>query len=580
MLTLEEKSILEEISFEEPKMLLYKFNNLIRQSGSEDERKAAYYIGERLAGFGMDYEILWPEIYLSTPVKAELKIIGQNEEINVKTPSYSMSTGDKWVDGELIYASSYRPPYATDEFEYKLRFESDPKGKIVICDGIPSPDKVNDIISNKGVAAIFVQSGERIHEGICTSVWGSPGYEDLANINRIPVVSVNKPDGKRLIESLKENKVRAALRTLLDDGWKKCPLVLTKILGCESPEKFILLHGHIDSWHKGIGDNALGNATMLEIARVLQNNRSKLKKSVWIAWWPGHSTGRYAGSTWFADQFAMEFHDNCIAQVNCKSTGCVNANTYDGIMWTEEMDDFCRQIVVSVTGIEPKWTRPHRAGDYSFNNIGISSFFMLSSTMSREKMEKLGYYEVYGCGGNIEWHTENDDMSIVDEKIFLRDTKLYLAGIYKMVNEPLLPVNIKKLLESMRSYLHEYQTAAGDSFDFGIVFDELRNLELSVEEFYDKVGEYRNDSQKSDMICNTILRIVRKLIRINYTSRQEFRHDPAAMMPPIPDLAPVLMLNSMSNTDQKFLVTQLVRARNRVLHALKECRQIIMDVSL
>ena len=280
MLTLEEKSILEEISFEEPKMLLYKFNNLIRQSGSEDERKAAYYIGERLAGFGMDYEILWPEIYLSTPVKAELKIIGQNEEINVKTPSYSMSTGDKWVDGELIYASSYRPPYATDEFEYKLRFESDPKGKIVICDGIPSPDKVNDIISNKGVAAIFVQSGERIHEGICTSVWGSPGYEDLANINRIPVVSVNKPDGKRLIESLKENKVRAALRTLLDDGWKKCPLVLTKILGCESPEKFILLHGHIDSWHKGIGDNALGNATMLEIARVLQNNRSKLKKSV------------------------------------------------------------------------------------------------------------------------------------------------------------------------------------------------------------------------------------------------------------------------------------------------------------
>ena len=73
--------------------------------------------------------------------------------------------------------------------------------------------------------------------------------------------------------------------------------------------------------------------------------------------------------------------------------------------------------------------------------------------------------------------------------------------------------------------------------------------------------------------------IVRKLIRINYTSRQEFRHDPAAMMPPIPDLAPVLMLNSMSNTDQKFLVTQLVRARNRVLHALKECRQIIMDVS-
>lgn len=580
MLTLEEKSILKEITFDEPKLLLYKFNNLIRQSGSEDERRAAYYISERLDSYGVDNEILWPEIYLSTPVKAELKIIGQNEEINVKTPSYSMSTGGKWVDGELIYASSYRPPYAADEFEYRLRFESDPKGKIVICEGIPSPDKVNDIINNKGVAAIFVQSGEDIHEGICTSVWGSPGYEDLANINRIPVVSVNNPDGRRLIEYLKHGKVRVAVRTLLDEGWKKCPLVLTKILGYENPEKFLLLHGHMDSWHKGIGDNALGNATMLEIARVLQNNRSKLKKSVWIAWWPGHSTGRYAGSTWFADRFAMEFYDNCIAQVNCESTGCVNANTYDGIMWTEDMDDFCRDIVVDVTGIEPKWTRPIRAGDYSFNNIGISSFFMLSSNMSKEKIEKLGYYEVYGCGGNIEWHTENDDMRIVDEKIFLRDTRLYLAGIYKMVNEPQLPINIKKLLESMKNYLNEYQAAAGDSFDFGIVFNEIISLELLVDELYYKADKYKNENEKNHIICNTILRIVRKLIRINYTSRQEFKHDPAAMMPPIPDLAPVLMINNISNGDQKFLITQLIRARNRVIYTLRECQQIIADISL
>lgn len=578
MITLEERAILNEISFNEPKLLLYKFNSLIRQSGSEDERKAAYYIAERLNNYGIDNEILWPEIYLSTPIKAELKIIGLNKEIKVKTPSYSMSTGDKWVDGELIYASSYRPPYATDEFEYKLRFENDPKDKIVICEGIPSPDKVNDIISKKGVAAIFIQPGENIHEGICTSVWGSPGYEDLPNINRIPVVSVNNPDGKRLIEKLKHSKVRVALRTVLEDGWKKCPLVLAKILGYKNSEKFLLLHGHMDSWHKGIGDNALGNATMLEIARVLKNNQDKLKKSVWIAWWPGHSTGRFAGSTWFADHFAMELHDNCIAQVNCESTGCVNAETYDGIMWTEDMDDFCKDLVTSVTGIKPKWKRPQRAGDYSFNNIGVSSFFMLSSTMSKEKMKELGYYEVYGCGGNIEWHTENDDLRIVDENIFLRDTKLYLAGIYRAVNEPQLPIKINKLLSSMKVYLNEYQIAAGDSFDLSVVFDEIENLEKSVDELYKKADEYRDDNEKSDRICNTILRIIRKLIRINYTSRTEFKHDAAVMQPPIPDIAPVIMINNMDENDQKFLITQLIRARNRVIHILRECQQIIIDI--
>ena len=29
-----------------------------------------------------------------------------------------------------------------------------------------------------------------------------------------------------------------------------------------------------------------------------------------IAWWPGHSTGRYAGSTWFADAFALDLDDD------------------------------------------------------------------------------------------------------------------------------------------------------------------------------------------------------------------------------------------------------------------------------
>ena len=66
----------------------------------------------------------------------------------------------------------------------------------------------------------------------------------------------------------------------------------------------MLVHGHYDSWDVGVGDNATGDATLLEIARVLWKNREKLKRSVRIAWWPGHSTGRYAGSTWFADTFA------------------------------------------------------------------------------------------------------------------------------------------------------------------------------------------------------------------------------------------------------------------------------------
>jgi N-acetylated-alpha-linked acidic dipeptidase len=50
--------------------------------------------------------------------------------------------------------------------------------------------------------------------------------------------------------------------------------------------------------------------------------RGELRRSVRIAWWPGHSTGRYAGSTWYADAFAIDLDENCVAQIDCDSPGC------------------------------------------------------------------------------------------------------------------------------------------------------------------------------------------------------------------------------------------------------------------
>lgn len=578
MLTPEENLIFKDVSFNEPSLLLDKFKDLDRISGSPDEEEAAQFIAGRLKNFGISYEILRPEIYLSIPLMAELKIIGQNIDINVKTPAYSMSTGDKWVDGELFFASSYKQPFAWDGFDYKLEFNGDPKGKIVICEGVPSPDKVDDIINNGGIAAVFVQYGERIHECTCTSVWGNPDMDDLSHMVKIPVVSVNNKDGRMLISMLNYGKVRVAIKTLLEEGWKVCPLVLAKIEGYMEPEKFVLLHGHMDSWHKGIGDNALGNATLLETARIINKYKDNLKRSVWIAWWPGHSTGRYGGSAWFADHYAMELYDNCIAQINCESTGCKNADTYDGIVWTEDVDSFCRELVSDVTGIEPVWARPGRAGDYSFNNIGITSLFMLSSTIGKKKLEELNYYEVYGCGGNIEWHTEDDDMRIVDERIFIRDTRMYLAALWRMANADIFPIDSREMLHSMARYLDEYRKISKDEIDLKPIYNEIDTLLAMLDNFYEKARNLGDDHRLQADICDKILKIQRKLIRISYTGRKEFKHDPAAMVPPLPDVAPILKINNIDENTRKFLLTQLIRGRNRVVHALKECEQLIKDI--
>ena len=168
---------------------------------------------------------------------------------------------------------------------------------------------------------------------------------------------------------------------------------------------------------------------MLEIARVLWANQGDLRRSVRIAWWPGHSTGRYAGSAWFADTFAIDLDEHCVAQINCDSPGCRWADVYENVAWMSETEDLCKDVIRAVTGQESHGERPLRAGDYSFNNIGLTSFFMLSSTMTEEKRREMSYYTVGGCGGNIAWHTENDILEIADRQVLLRDIKLYLAAV-------------------------------------------------------------------------------------------------------------------------------------------------------
>ena len=169
---------------------------------------------------------------------------------------------------------------------------------------------------------------------------------------------------------------------------------------------------------------AVGDAALLEVARVLWGVRDKLHRGVRVAWWPAHSTGRYAGSTWFADEFAMELRDHCVAQIDVDSPGCKWATEYTQVMWMAEAEELARESIRAGAGAEAKGMRPLRAGDYSFNQIGLSSLFMLLSNIPEELAKEKGFYPVGGCGGNTAWHTEGDTLEVADAE---RVRALYLA---------------------------------------------------------------------------------------------------------------------------------------------------------
>ena len=236
-------------------------------------------------------------------------------------------------------------------------------GKIVIAEGYPEPSLVARLEAAGAIAQLYVNPGSRIHWSACSPIWGSPGESQMGMKPKTPVVSIDRRGGDLLLEAVADGLDEVVVHAELDEGWYDCPVPVARIDGLR--KDFVLVHGHYDSWDIGIGSNAVGNATMLELARLFHERQGEMRRSLRIAWWPGTLTGSFAGSAWYADNFALEIARNCVAAVNVESPGCLGATDYDDVVWMAEAEDICRAAIASVTEAEPTGGRPPRAGDYS-----------------------------------------------------------------------------------------------------------------------------------------------------------------------------------------------------------------------
>jgi hypothetical protein len=573
MLTPEIKSALDEVSLDEPWSLIERFTTL-RREHPDDVRTACDEIVARLRKHGVPVEVHDPEVFLSLPGKASVS--AGNMTFSAKPMAMSVAHPNGKT-APLAYAPARYARGADELFSRNLvgGEDVDLRGKFVVTEGFGMPGKVSYFEARGALGMIAVNPGKNAHWGICTTVWGTPDLRDLPRKPKIAVVAVNNPDGLQLIEAAKRGE-SATLIANLEEGWFKSPVPVVTIPGAEEPDPFVLLHGHYDSWDFGIGDNAVGDATLLEVARVLWKHRAQLKRSVRIAWWPGHSTGRYAGSTWFADRFAIDLYENCIAQINCDSPGCRWATEYRHISWMDETEPYAQDVIRDVTGQDSWGERPHQAGDYSFNNIGISSFFMLLSTMPDEERERLGYYGVGGCGANIEWHTEEDLIHVADRDILVKDMKIYLAAAMGAANATIAPFDFARTLRGFEETLAKYQEAAGNDFDFADARLAIDELSAALGAFRDFARDVAVMPAASDPVRRAnvaIRRLARLMVPVNYTRGPAFFHDPAESIPALPDLSVALQLPETDARDIGFVKTHLTRGQNRLVAALRDARR-------
>lgn len=553
---------------------------LNRTSGTDGERQAMAYIADSLKACEVEVEVHSFDAYLSYPISGNVTVVtgkGLPNGFAAKTRAFSGNTPPEGLTAELVYVPGGHDLFRDTETHRRLEGVN-VSGKIVLSEA-GSRRNMQAAQERGSVAYLHAwpSDEEVLHEGIVSPVWGSPTPETIASFPRIPVLSITRRSAEALRAALEFGPVVLRLHSVTDTRWRRVTLPVALIPG-QTPE-FLLFSGHVDSWFTGATDNATGNAVTMEIARVLHANRAGLRREVRFAFWPGHSTGRYAGSTWYVDHQWQQIYDHCVLHINCDSPGVLGATVYSPVTASAEVAQFGMEIVRELTGQTVTWERPVRAGDQSFWGAGVPSLFMGLSVRPEGQRAAVG-----GSGFGWWWHTEADTIDKVDASVLQLDTQIYLLAAYRFATSPIPPIKVAAAVAEMQEVVAALENEVSGQFDIAPVSSALTGLRSVAAEF-DAVAEAvaaqatagTADAKRVAIACRAQRAAARALVQVGYTVSNPFDHDPAVPQLPLPSLqeARNLARGTLDPHTVRMLHTWLVRRRNMVVFRLREAAEAL-----
>lgn len=544
------------------------FSALVRNSGSESELAAARYIVDTVRSYGLKPEILELDSLISWPLAGNLTILDENrrevEQVHVRTRSFGAQTPFGGIEASLVHIPFVQSKPRDMIFSHGSAGGDysglDVAGKVVISeDG--GPDGIRRAQERGAIGHLHIWPSDEdvVHEMIASSVWGTPTPESAKRLPTIPVLGVKHADGKRIVRMLMSGPVQARIESNVKTTWMRVPLVTATVPGAGSPD-FLLVGAHIDSWYEGITDNATGDAVLIEMARVLVEHSPGLRCGVRFAWWPGHSTGRYSGSTWYADTQFRELRHHALGYLNIDSPGVRESEVWDCRYNTGEVEQITAGVVRELSGQEPAIRRPLRAADQSFLGVGLPSLGAYRMLPDGHPNRKA----VGGCGGAYWWHSPQDTLDKADTAILADDARVYLTLVARMCTPEAIPYNFVPTAQDFIDHLQLLQDAAGHHLD-------LSSTMRCAEVFKAAASNVRRASTRDTGLLNDVLKRVARIVNpALFTIDGPYEMDPALQLPVLPGLAPMRELTNLdpSANEFHFLLTMLRRQRNRVEDAL------------
>ena len=423
-------AVLKEIDISRIWAHMEYFNTFEKLSGKPEALKFTDYAAAYLDKEQIPYTMERFDAFLSNPVESFLEAGG--EEIPSRPRSFGACCPEG-VRAPLVYDPYNRSGGGT-ELEKQQLYRTF-AGKIVLSHGF---DERYAKIAEANGALAWIQVWESddpdIHEDTVSPVWGTPDLDSRFFRLRIPVIAITWASGERLIRMLKERdgQMEVFLRSVTEETVSQVVLPVAQIPG--RSEDFVLLSDHYDTWYIGAFDNGTANAASLELARVFWKHRDQMERSLRIAWWPGHSNGRYMGSAWYCDHHWDDLYHRCVASLNSDLIGARDSDTLfirtTGFEGRAFLTDIAR---AAAPGAPVRFGRIGRGADQSFFGCGIPYHINPRLEMDPDRRTTTS------PGGHPWWHTADDLLKHVDRQVLETDARILGAFTWAFLASPHLP---------------------------------------------------------------------------------------------------------------------------------------------
>jgi hypothetical protein len=324
---------------------------------------------------------------------------------------------------------------------------------------------------------------------------------------------------------------------------------------------------------------------MLEVARLCALERASWQRGLRIIFWSGHSQGRYSSSSWYADQAWHELEKRAVAHVNVDSTGGKGNTIVADTTAAAELRQLAREAIESQGQQEFSGRRMQRAGDQSFWGIGVPSIFGNMSEQpaggeANASAAVFGGNRRLGHGTGWWWHTPYDTLDKIDESILLRDTRIYLFVVWRLLTDEILPLDYAEHTAYLQEELESLQVSIGDHFNLSDLIDKTKALKSAADRF----NTYRQpalQSKRVSLFNHCLCQLSRQLVPIDYTEGDRFEQDPALSQQVLPSLQPALGFRNLQPDEDtyKFLTVSMMRARNRVATSLDDALYLLQEAN-